>query len=122
MADPAHRLVMPAEWAPHTATWLAWPHDPLTWAAGVEPAENAFLDMIEAIAPGERVELIVHDHAQAEHVSDQLATRGLEAIGAPEDHAAAAAQDLPASGLVRLHAGSASLGASKRSRDDSCWR
>ncbi|MGD0718813.1 MAG: agmatine deiminase family protein, partial [Thermoplasmata archaeon] len=22
---------MPAEWAPHTATWVAWPHNPNDW-------------------------------------------------------------------------------------------
>ncbi len=70
-------FTMPAEWAPHEATWLAWPRDPLTWVAGIEAAEQAFLAMVEALAPGERVEILVHDADQRERVEGLLAKRGI---------------------------------------------
>jgi agmatine deiminase len=31
---------MPAEWHPHTATWLTWPKDPETWPGRVEQVED----------------------------------------------------------------------------------
>jgi len=49
---------MPAEWEPHEATWLSWPHDPVTWPDRVPKAEKAFQQMIKALAPGERIELL----------------------------------------------------------------
>jgi agmatine deiminase len=51
---------MPAEWEPHDATWLAWPHDPESF--GDLPAvEKAYLGIISALAAGERVNLLVRD-------------------------------------------------------------
>lgn len=71
---------MPAEWAPHEATWLAWPRDPLTWVAGIEAAEQAFLAMTQALVPGERVDLLVHDPPQRDHVQALLKERGIDGV------------------------------------------
>ena len=35
------RLLLPAEWERHEATWLAWPHDESTWPGCLEQAEEA---------------------------------------------------------------------------------
>ena len=50
---------MPAEWAPHEATWLSWPKDPITWPDRVPQAREAFARMIEALTPHEKVHLLV---------------------------------------------------------------
>lgn len=71
-------FTMPAEWAPHEATWLAWPRDPLTWVAGIEAAEQAFLAMVQALSPGERVEILVHDQRQRDHVQARLTERAID--------------------------------------------
>ena len=49
---------MPAEWEPHDAIWLAWPHDRVTFPdlAGVE---RAYIDMIAALRESETVNLLV---------------------------------------------------------------
>ena len=49
---------MPAEWEPHEAVWLAWPHNQNTFPhiAGVE---NAYYAFIRAVHVSERVELFV---------------------------------------------------------------
>lgn len=52
---------MPAEWHPHSATWLTWPKDPLTWPDRVPQVEEIFLKMIAALAPHETVNLLVDD-------------------------------------------------------------
>lgn len=64
---------MPAEWSPHAATWLAWPHDPATWPGKVREAEEVFVQMIRALAPHERVELLVKDAATESGVQARLA-------------------------------------------------
>jgi agmatine deiminase len=52
---------MPAEWHPHSATWLSWPKDPETWPNRVDLVEDIFLQMIAALAPHEVVNLLVDD-------------------------------------------------------------
>ena len=52
---------MPAEWQSHTATWLSWPKDPLTWPERVPQVQEIFLQMIAALVPHETVNLLVDD-------------------------------------------------------------
>jgi agmatine deiminase len=54
---------MPAEWEPHAATWLAWPHYKLDWPGKFEPIPWAYAEIIRYLSRGERVELIVKDAA-----------------------------------------------------------
>jgi agmatine deiminase len=54
---------MPAEWAPHAATWLAWPSHPALWENHLEPARAAFVRLASAIAEGEALEILVPDEA-----------------------------------------------------------
>lgn len=64
---------MPAEWEPHEATWLAWPHNPRTWPGRVENVEAIYAQMIEALARDERVDLLVKD--------DRTEARARELVG-----------------------------------------
>ena len=54
-------FLMPAEWHRHKATWLSWPKDPETWPDRVDQVEEVFLQMMEALAPHEVVNLLVDD-------------------------------------------------------------
>ena len=54
---------MPAEWEPHAATWLAWPHYEGDWPAKFEPIPWVYAEIIRHLAKHERVELIVNDAA-----------------------------------------------------------
>ena len=54
---------MPAEWEPHAATWLAWPHFHGDWPGKFEPIPWVFAEIIRHLARHERVELIVNDAA-----------------------------------------------------------
>lgn len=68
---------MPAEWEPHAATWLTWPSNPETWPGKMlSEVESIYVRMMEALLPGERVELLVHDKREAEKVVKLLALRG----------------------------------------------
>jgi agmatine deiminase len=54
---------MPAEWAPHDATWLAWPSHADLWESNLEPAREAFARLVAAVAEGETAEVLVPDEA-----------------------------------------------------------
>lgn len=64
--------LMPPEWAPHAATWLTWPKDPITWPDRVEKAQIAYCKMIEALTPHEKVHLLVEDEASKNQVLEKL--------------------------------------------------
>jgi len=52
---------MPAEWEPHAATWLAWPHYRGDWPGKFEPIPWVYAEIIRHLSKHERVELIVND-------------------------------------------------------------
>jgi agmatine deiminase len=59
---------MPAEWAPHQATWISWPHNPETWPGVLAQAEAAMVQAVAALAGGETVRINVRDAAHEAHV------------------------------------------------------
>lgn len=63
---------MAAEWEPHEATWLAWPHNEETWPGKVARIQEIYFQMIEALTPHEKVSLLVNDERTREEVSRQL--------------------------------------------------
>jgi agmatine deiminase len=65
---------MPAEWEPHAATWLAWPHNHGDWPGKFELIPWVYTEIIRNLARHERVELIVNNAAaerQARKLLDQ---------------------------------------------------
>ncbi len=64
---------MPAEWEPHAATWLAWPHHRGDWPGKFEPIPWVYAEIIRHLARRERVELIVNDAASEERAKKILA-------------------------------------------------
>lgn len=64
---------LPAEWAPHEATWLSWPHNRDSWPgvfAGVDPAMALF---VRALAECEPVYINVLHAEHERHVRKLLA-------------------------------------------------
>jgi agmatine deiminase len=50
---------MPAEWAPHSQTWMVWPQRPDNWRERGAPAQAAFAAVAKAIARFEPVSVCV---------------------------------------------------------------
>lgn len=69
---------MPAEWEKHEAIWLAWPYDPVTFPDRVEKAEATFAQIIQAIHPHERVELLVRNQDEQGRVAGRLRAAGID--------------------------------------------
>jgi agmatine deiminase len=57
---------MPAEWEPHEATWLAWPHEKSDWPGKFAPIPWLYGEIVRHLARVERVRILV-EHAAAEH-------------------------------------------------------
>jgi len=68
----------PAEWEPHRATWLAWPHNAETWPGHLEGAEASFVEMVRALHGREQVCITVADAAMEEAAPRRLAGAGIE--------------------------------------------
>jgi len=63
---------MPAEWEPHAATWLAWPHYKNDWPGKFEPIPWVYAEIIRHLGRHERVELVVNDAAAEKSVRKVL--------------------------------------------------
>jgi agmatine deiminase len=56
---------MPAEWEPHAATWLGWPHNASDWPGKFEVIPWVYGEMVRQISAGEKINLIIR-HPQDE--------------------------------------------------------
>jgi agmatine deiminase len=72
---------MPAEWQPHSATWLGWPHFRGDWPGKFEPIPWVYAEIIRYLSRHERVELIVKDAA-----AEKLARKTLKRAHALNDN------------------------------------
>lgn len=70
---------MPAEWEPHEATWVAWPHKEASWPGLLDRIPSIFETMIRHLASGEIVHVNVSDAEMEREVRARLARAGLEA-------------------------------------------
>src|ERR1700704_884044 len=52
---------MPAEWEPHEATWIAWPHNKDDWPGKFAPIPWVYAEIVRLLAPAERVRVLVND-------------------------------------------------------------
>jgi len=48
----------PAEWEPHAATWIAWPHNVSTWPGRFAPIPSLFVEIIRILAQYEPVHVL----------------------------------------------------------------
>jgi agmatine deiminase len=69
---------MPAEWEPHTATWLAWPHNLDTWPGKFAPIPAVYVALVKALHLYERVNICVNDAEAAAKVRELLTQAGVD--------------------------------------------
>src|SRR5947207_2797381 len=62
---------MPAEWEPHEATWLAWPHNTTDWPGKIGPVHWVYGEIVRALVEGEGVHIVVND-AKHEAVAQRV--------------------------------------------------
>jgi agmatine deiminase len=71
---------MPAEWEPHEATWIAWPHNKSDWPGRFAPVPWVYGEIVRKLAAVERVRILVNDRAL-----EKQARRILKDVGANLD-------------------------------------
>ena len=54
---------MPAEWEPHDATWIAWPHNRSDWPGKFEAIPWVYAEIMRHLSRSERVQILVNDEA-----------------------------------------------------------
>jgi agmatine deiminase len=68
----------PAEWAPHTATWLSWPHKEESWPGKIGMIYNRYAEFVKIVAEGELVRINVGDEQMAAFAKQQLQLAGAD--------------------------------------------
>ena len=66
---------MPAEWEPHSATWIAWPHNAEDWPGKFRPIPWVYAEIVRHLSGAEDVHILVND-AAAERTATSALTRG----------------------------------------------
>ena len=70
---------MPAEWEPHSGTWLTWPHNLETWPdQDMKQVEAEFLSIIQPLAKDESVHILVNDEKMEGSVASTLNDNNVE--------------------------------------------
>ena len=67
---------MPAEWEPHEATWLGWPHEATDWPGKFAVIPWAFAEIVRHLSRVERVFLLVENREAQSRVRSILKKSG----------------------------------------------
>jgi len=71
---------MPAEWEPHEATWIAWPHNREDWPGRFAPIPWVYGEIVRKLSRVENVRILIEDRAL-----ERQARRVLSKAGANMD-------------------------------------
>jgi agmatine deiminase len=63
---------MPAEWTPHSATWIAWPHETSDWPDRFSPIKWVYCEIVRALQQSESVYILCHDGSVKKEVRSCL--------------------------------------------------
>ena len=65
----------PAEWEPHAATWLSWPHNPDTWPGKIDAIPPVWAELVRVLSQHETVNILAGGDAvmrQAEQTVGEM--------------------------------------------------
>lgn len=68
----------PAEWEPHDATWLSWPHKEASWPGKLDKVYGPYCQFIKVIAEGEKVRINVNDEAMKTFAISEMEKVGVD--------------------------------------------
>ncbi len=69
-------LRLPAEWEPHEATWLAWPHEASDWPGKFAPIPWVYASFVRHVSRVERVRILVRGAAEEKRARAVLRKSG----------------------------------------------
>jgi agmatine deiminase len=68
---------MPAEWAEHQATWLAWPHEQSDWPGKFQAIPWVFAEMARHLQDGERIRILIASELEQKRAMRCLTRAGV---------------------------------------------
>lgn len=68
---------MPAEWEPHAATWVAWPHQRDDWPGKFEPVPWVYVEIVRKLHASERVRIVALE-GEAAQAREMLGRAGVD--------------------------------------------
>lgn len=69
---------MPAEWEPHEATWLSWPHNASDWPGKLGAIHWVYGEIVRKLADGERVRILVQSRTHEGRARSVLTRAGVD--------------------------------------------
>src|SRR5215207_6717042 len=83
---------MPAEWEPHAATWIAWPHNRDDWPGKFGPIPWVYVEIVRLLSRAEPVRILVADRQARGQAARRLERSSVdlgrvEFVNAPTDRA-----------------------------------
>jgi len=67
----------PAEWEPHAATWIAWPHHEPDWPGKLESIRWVYAEIVRVLHAHERVEILCNDSDASDEARQHLEAHGV---------------------------------------------
>jgi agmatine deiminase len=68
----------PAEFAPHEATWLSWPHKEASWPGKIQSIYPNYCRFVKELAAGEKVCINVNDASMKQFAEASLVSAGAD--------------------------------------------
>jgi agmatine deiminase len=69
---------MPAEWEPHEATWIAWPHNQRDWPGKFATIPWVYAEIVRHLHQSEKVRILVEDVSMEKRVQEMLFRTGVD--------------------------------------------
>jgi agmatine deiminase len=69
---------MPAEWEPHAATWIAWPHNREDWPGKFTPVPWVYVEIVRLLSRFEPVHIVVRDGDMKRRATKRLRSAGVD--------------------------------------------
>jgi agmatine deiminase len=69
---------MPAEWEPHEATWIAWPHNEDDWPGRFEPIPWVYGEIVRKLSQVERVRILLQNDDVEQNARTVLEKSGVQ--------------------------------------------
>src|SRR5262245_725173 len=68
---------MPAEWEPHEATWIAWPHNRYDWPGKFDPIPWVYTEIVRHLHVTEHVRILVNAARARRQAAHKLRRAGV---------------------------------------------
>src|SRR2546427_6252012 len=75
---PPSGFRMPAEWEPHAATWIAWPHNQDDWPGKFAPIPWVYVEIVRPLHQSEKVCILVPDLSMKKQIRRLLFHAGVD--------------------------------------------